>query len=193
MTSRERMVCAIRGRVPDRVPVSPWGFGRVEPDGDVGRELVARCDLWIGGGGGGFSFSGARLETETTTDGSVTTTVYHTPAGDLRSRRRATDVTSATIEFPCKSAADVEKLLSVPYEPLATDFSGFHETKTKYGEAGLVNLGCGNAVCWPATVLSPEDFCLLWADAPDVMVEMCRVASERLNAYIESACQAVCQ
>ena len=190
MTSRERMLCAIRGEQPDRVPVSPWGLGRVSPDSDVGRELIATCDVWLGGGGGGFSFTGTQLKAETITEDSVTTTVVHTPAGDLRARRQATDITSATIEFLCKDAADVEKLLSVPYEPVATDFSAFHAAKAKYGDAALVNMGCADAVCWPATVLSPEDFCLLWADAPDVMAEMCRVAAERLDAYIEAACQA---
>ncbi len=190
MTSRERMLCAIRGERPDRVPVAPWGFGHVDPDSDVGRELVHRCDLWIPGGGGGFSFSGTRLEAETVQEGSVTTTTYHTPAGDLRARRQVTDVTAATIEFPCKTAADVEALLSVPYEPLPTDFARFHDTKRKYGDEGLVYLDCMNAVCWPATVLSPEDFSLLWADAPDLMVAMTRAGSERLNAYTEAACRA---
>jgi len=184
------MLCAIRGGRPDRVPVSPWGFGRVDPESEVGREMVARCDMWIGGGAGGLSFSGARLASETITEGSITTTVYHTPGGELRSRRQATDVTSATIEFPCKGAADVEKLLSVPYEPVPTDFSRFHETKAEYGDEALVAMECPNAVCWPAETLSPQDFCLLWADAPELMVEMCRVGSERLNGYIEAACLA---
>ena len=61
MSSRERMLCAIRGERPDRVPVAPWGFGHVDPDSDVGRELVHRCDLWIPGGGGGSSVTGYRL------------------------------------------------------------------------------------------------------------------------------------
>ena len=190
MTSRERMLCAIRGEQPDRAPVSPWGFGRVDRESAVGRELVEKCDLWVGAGGGGFSFTGTELQADSSTEGSVTTTVYHTPGGDMRSRRQSTAITSATIEFPCKNATDVGKLLSVPYEPLPTDFSGFHEAKKKYGNDALVNMGCSDAVCWPATVLSPEDFCLLWADAPGVMAEMCRVGSERLNPYIEAACQA---
>lgn len=190
MTSRERMLCVLRGEMPDRVPVAPWGFGHVDRESAVGRELVARCDMWVPGGGGGFAFSGTRLETETVTEGSVTTTITHTPAGDLRSRRQTTDVTAATIEFPCKSAADVQALLAVPYEPVVPDFAPFHEAKRKYGDEALVNLGCGNAVCWAATVLSPADFALLWADAPDLMVEMTRVASERLDAFIEAACQA---
>ena len=190
MTSRERMLRAIRRQGPDRVPVAPWGLGRVDPESDVGRELIKRCDPWLSGGGGGFSFGGAKLEAETATEGSITTTVLHTPAGDLRSRRQVTDITAATTEFPCKTAADVEALLSVPYEPLATDFSRFHEAKRRFGDEGLVYLECMDAVCWPATVLSPEDFCLLWADAPGVMAEMTRIGSERLDAYIEAACQA---
>ena len=193
MTSRERMLCAIRGEAPDRVPVSPWGFGRIDPASELGRELVAKCDMWIDSGAA-FSFSGAKLASEsaaeTTPDGTITTTVYHTPAGDLRSRHKRTAVTSATIEFPCKGAADVEKLLSVPYEPLKADFAPFLEAKRKYAEEALVCLGCANAVCWPAGTLSPEDFCLLWADARELMVEMCRVGCERLNAFIEEACRA---
>lgn len=194
MTSRERMLCAARRGRPDRVPVSPWGFGRIPPESGLGRELVARCDMWVEAWGGGFSFSGARLASETTTettpDGTITTAVYHTPAGDLVSRHKRTAITSATIEFPCKTAADVEALLSVPYEPLATNFKPFHDARAKYGDDALVCMGVCDAVCWPATVLSPEDFCLLWADAPDLFVEMCRIASERLNAYVEAACRA---
>ncbi len=193
MTSRERMLCAAKGGRPDRVPVSPWGFGRTPPDSELGRELVARCDMWVDSGAA-FSFSGAKLAsetaTETTPDGTIATTIYHTPGGDLRARRQRTAITSATIEFPCKGAADVEKLLSVPYEPLVPDFKHFRETKAKYDEEALVCLGVANAVCWPAETLSPADFCLLWADAPDLFAEMCRVGCERLNAFVETACKA---
>ena len=35
------MVKAIKGERPDRLPVSPWGFGVVDPESDLGRELVA--------------------------------------------------------------------------------------------------------------------------------------------------------
>lgn len=195
LTSRERMLCAALGGRPDRVPVAPWGFGRIAPESSLGRELVARCDMWIEAGGGGFAFSGAKLTSETVReampDGStLTTTVYHTPGGELRSRHKRTAITSATIEFPCKTAADVERLLSVPYEPLVPDFARFHETRAKYGGEALVCMGVPDAVCWPATVLSPADFCLLWADAPDLFEEMCRLAAERLDAYIEAACKA---
>ncbi len=180
------MLCVLRGGEPDRVPVSPWGFGHVDPESDVGRDLTAACDLWIEAWCGGFHFSGAALDAETIVNGPVTTTVWHTPGGDLVSRRQKTDVTAATIEFPCKTADDVQALLSVPYEPLPTDFSRFHDTRRRYGDEALVCAGSLNAVCWPAETLSPEDFCLLWADAPDLMREMCRIGAERLLPYVEA-------
>jgi uroporphyrinogen-III decarboxylase len=38
-------------------------------------------------------------------------------------------------------------------------------------------------------MFSPEDFCLLWADAPEAMIELTRVANERLCAWVEKACR----
>ncbi|MFP4057294.1 MAG: uroporphyrinogen decarboxylase family protein [Candidatus Brocadiia bacterium] len=190
MSSRERMVRTLRGEGADRVPVAPWGFGRVDPDSRVGRELLATCDLWVEAPGGGFAFAGAGLESEATTRGSITETILHTPGGDLRSRRQAAETTSAVIEFPCKGAADVEKLLAVPYSPVPTDFSAFSRWRRRYDPQALVCLGVPNAVCWPAQSLSPQDFCLLWAEAPDLMVAMCQAAQERLEPYVEGACRA---
>jgi len=190
LTSRERMVKAIKGERPDRLPVSPWGFGVVDPESDLGRELVAACDMWLPAGGGGFSFFGARLERETVVEEGQTTIVFHTPGGDLTARRRSTDQTSAQVEFPCKGPDDVARLLAVPYEPTPLDLTRYFEMNRKYGEEGLVCLECPNAVCWPAETLSPEDFCLLWADHPELMIEMVRVASARVNDFIEKACRA---
>lgn len=42
MTSRRRMVAAIHHETVDRVPVAPWGLGRIPADSALGRELVAR-------------------------------------------------------------------------------------------------------------------------------------------------------
>jgi len=190
LTSRQRMLAAIRGERPDRVPVAPWGFGVVDREGPVGRRLVAACDMWLPAGGGGFSFFGARVERETIVEEGQRTVIFHTPSGDLRSLRRSTDKTSAQVEFPCKGPDDVAKLLAVPYEPTPMDLSRFFAMKERYGEEGLVCLECPNAVCWPAETLSPGDFCLLWADSPELMVEMVAAASARVNEFVEKACRA---
>jgi len=120
----------------------------------------------------------------------VTTTVIHTPRGDLVRRHRRTAITSATIEFPFKTPTDAEKFFSLPYEPPDINLEPYWQWRERVGEEALVLVGLSNAVCLPATWFSPEDFCYAWADAPDLLVELTALAAERLNVYVERLCQA---
>ncbi|MBI3945036.1 MAG: hypothetical protein HY321_03895 [Armatimonadetes bacterium] len=184
MTSRERLLAAIRGEPVDRVPVAPFGLGRVAPDSDIGRELIAKTDPFLTIGAGADPFLGSGVPITTTTEGGTTTTVIHTPKGDLVRRHRRTAVTTAQVEFPLKCPADAEKLLSLPYSPPAINLEPYRQWRERIGEEGLVMGDVGDAVCLPATWFSPEDFCLAWADAPDVLRALCAVASQRLLGYV---------
>lgn len=188
MTSRERILAAGRLERVDRVPVSPFGLGHLAKDGDVARELIARTDPFLSAGIGS-GFLGTRVDVESFSEGDTTTTVHHTPRGDLVLKRQRTDVTSATIEFPCKTADDIEKLLSIPFEPAEPNVAPFLELKRTLGEEGLALAGIGTAICFPATWFSPADFCLLWADAPDAMTALVNTAASRLNDFVHSACR----
>ncbi len=191
MTSRERLLTAIRHEKPDRVPVSPFGLGRVAPDSDMGRRLVTECDCFIEIGlGGGDPILGTAVQVTTEEQGDLTTYTYHTPAGELTRRHWRTSVTSATVEFPLKTAADIEKVLSVPYEAPEPDVTAFLKRKKALGEEALAMSGEGDAICFPATWFSPEDFCLCWADDPAAMENMVAVAAERLNRWVDKACAA---
>ena len=135
MTSRERMLTAIRHEQPDRVPVSPFGLGHLDPKGEAARRLISLTEPFINGPvPGGDPILGTAVEAASQQDGDVTITTYHTPAGDLVRRRRRTTVTSATIEFPLKTAADIEKVLSIPYEPPEPDVAPFLARKAEIGE-----------------------------------------------------------
>jgi uroporphyrinogen-III decarboxylase len=96
-------------------------------------------------------------------------------------------VTAATIEFPLKTADDIERILSIPYQAPEPDVAPFLARRAEIGEDALVMAGFGDAVCFPATYFSPEDFCLVWADDPDAMEHMVAVAAERLNRWVEKA------
>ncbi|MER3474868.1 MAG: hypothetical protein C4335_12790 [Armatimonadota bacterium] len=140
-------------------------------------------------------FIGSALPRESETIGNTTRTVYHTPGGDLIRIVTRTPVTSACTQFPCKNADDVLKLLSAPYEPPTEDtvqeaLRHFFSTRDWLGEEGMVLFELPDAICFPAEWLSPRDFCLLWADAPEVMEEMVRVGHERLLAFVERVCRA---
>jgi hypothetical protein len=190
MTSRERLLCAIAHEKPDRVPVGPFGLGRLDPKGKMAEELIDKTDPFIGGGIGGNALMGQLVKSESVKDGNDTVTTIFTPKGNLTQRYRRTDITGYTVEFPCKNADDVEKYMSIPFKPSEPDVTGFLARRDEIGEKGLVLAGIPDAICLPATILSPMDMCLLWADEPDLMIEVVQTVSDRLIEFIEKACKA---
>lgn len=190
MTSRERIECALECKTPDRVPVSPFGLGRLDPEAEFTWEFIRAVDPFISPGlGGGNVFLGTGVQIEHRREGDTTFVTYHTPAGNLRSVYRHTAQTTGHVEFPCKTADDAEKLLSIPYEAPDPDPTEFFRWCDRVGDEGLCLAGIGSALCWAAEMFSPENFCLLWADAPDTLIEMTRVANERLCTWVERACR----
>ncbi len=175
--------------------MAPQHFGRIPRDSPLALRLVRETDIMLYAGWACDCFIGYALPRQSETLGNSTRTVYHTPAGDLTRVVTRTEVTSACTEFPCKTAEDVQKLLSAPYEPptehaVAESLNHFFQTKRWLGEEGIVLFELPDAICFPAEYLCPEDFCLLWADAPDLMEEMVRVGNERLLAFVERILQA---
>ncbi len=190
MTSRERLLVAMHGGTPDRVPVAPFTMGRISPDTPIGQDLIRETDplVDVGSGADPFLGSAATAHREDTPD--ETKLTYETPLGPLTRRIRRTAITSATVEFPFKSLEDVERYLSIPYEPPRVDLSAYRSWKERMGDDGLVLVALGNAVCVPADWFSPADFALAWAEAPELMVKLVATASERLIAYVERLCAA---
>ncbi|HHW09145.1 MAG TPA: hypothetical protein GXX29_04140 [Firmicutes bacterium] len=188
MTSRERLLTAIKRGKPDRVPVAPWGFGALNPQSDLVKELLAKTDPFISVSIGN-PFGNANAEYEVRKEGNDTVTILHTPHGDLVERLRKSEVASCRVEFLCKNADDVHKYLSIPFKPVEPNLDRFHAWRAEVKDEALVVAGTMNAVCLPATILSPEDFCLLWADEPDLMIELTKVAFERLMIFTEKACR----
>jgi len=141
-------------------------------------------------GGGGDPFLGARVPAESHTDGDSTTTVLHTPTGDLRTVHRRTSVTSATVEFYCRNADDLAKVMSLPYEEPPISLSDYFAWEERAGDEALTLVGVADAICWPAALLSPEDFCFCWADSPEQMVALTNLGHQRLMRYVERLCEA---
>ncbi len=189
MTSRERLLAAIKNEPVDRVPVGPFGLGHLNPDDPFTWDFIQRTDPFISPGAGGDAIGGGnrRVTTEERTDATVMT--LHTPKGPLTRVHQRTNITSAVVEFYCKNHTDVETVLAMPYEPPELDISQYNDWRERVGEEALVIVGVGDGICFPADYLSPEDFCLLWLDAPDLMREMTRVGAERLNDYVTRVCE----
>ncbi len=189
MTSRQRLFASLHGERPDRVPVSPFGLGHLDPDGPAAAELIARTDPFLTIGLGGNVFAGTAVEVVSRQEGAEIITRIQTPAGQLVQRDRRTEITRSTVEFPCKNADDVEAYLSIPFVPAVPRVDGFLKRRGELGEEALLLAGIGDAICFPATILSPEDMCLLWMDAPDLLRACVAAAHSRLMEYVDAACR----
>ncbi len=155
---------------------------------------MEKTDITVYAGGGVDPFIGNSFAVESRTEGDITVTVYYSPKGKFQRVTQRTKITSACVDFPCKTPDDAERLLSVPYIPPTEEqikeaARRFISEKDWLGDEGVVMYGLGDAICFPATWLSPEDFCLLWADAPDLMAEMVKIANERLLPFVDGLCR----
>jgi len=189
MTSRQRLLAAMRLETPDRVPVGPFGLGRLDPKGPTAAELIAKTDPIIDVGSGADPFLGAGVSVEHTQRGDTTITVIHTPKGPLTQRYRRTAATGSLVEFPLKTPEDAERLLSIPYQAPEPNLSEFWHWRERIGEEGLVMVCIGTPVCLPASWFSPQDFCLMWADDPALIERLTAIAAERLLDYTRRLCE----
>ncbi len=190
MTSRQRMLAALCHEEPDRVPVAPWGLGRLAPDGAVAAELIARTDPWLEVGAGCNIVGGAAFPAETRREGDRSIQIVHAADRDLRAVRTTTAQTTAATEHLCKSVADVEALLAIPWVRPRIDVEAFAAHRARVGEDGLAVMGIPDGLCYPNDMLGTELASLLWASQPEVIARMVQVAADRAYDLLDEACSA---
>lgn len=187
MTSRERLLRAIKKEAVDRIPVSPWGLGRLDPESEIARQLIAKTDILLEVPLGVDPFWGEYAhQIEQVGEGIFR---LSTPLGEFAWRVERTDITQAMVVFPFKSPEDAERFLSLPYKKPLPSPAHFHKLREWLEENGLVLMGIPNGVCLPASFFSPEDFCLQWALNPSLITKLTEVGTERVIAMVEELCK----
>ena len=180
MTSRERLLSAITGKPTDRVPISTYelvghnsqAFENNEPSYkklmDTIREKTDCVCMWdlksnhtVARSSFPVTMEINHKKGENYTDMSLR---LHTPKGDLTSAYRVYDNvhTAWTYEHWCKSTEDVDKLLSVPYEPVTYDDSDYDRIRAEVGERGIIMAGASDPADCTIPMMRFED-ALVWA------------------------------
>lgn len=186
-TGRRRLMTALCGGTPDRVPINTYemagrdslcwynnqpsycglmNFIRAHTDCITNWNPRPATDRYTCEER--FLCSDHPVEIEDRTDSAGqferTTRICRTPKGDLRSVSQvAADVyTTWPVEHWCKNIADVDKALSVPYEPARYDASDLPRVRTELGEHGLVMATIGDPAYLAADLMSFQDY-LMWA------------------------------
>lgn len=108
----------------------------------------------------------ADVETERVhgTDRVITRRTLHTPRGDLTSESVVFDNlhTVWRTEHWCKSLDDVDRILSVPFEPVQYDFSDLERIEREVGDRGIIMSSVFDALGWVYDLMEFGQF-LVWA------------------------------
>jgi hypothetical protein len=133
----------------------------------------------------------ARVESTTVLESSseVTRTVVHTPYGPLYQESRLDSGTSAhwQIRHLLKSIADLDKLLTIPYEPAAPNLDSYLEAGQRLGDGGLMMTDLSTPVGFLASYASPENLAYWIATDLDALVRFLDVIFEREYRFLEEA------
>ena len=174
----------------DRIPVAPFGLAALSRDSAIVKEMIEKTDPFLEAGAAPGPFWGANCKISNTQEGDTTTTVIETPLGDLTMKHRTTHVTTARVAHAFKTPEDANKFLALEYVGQDVDVSHFLALKKDIGDDGLVLCPIPDAICLPADMLNPQDFCLWWADYPDLMIDLTNTAAKRLNDWVVKLCRA---
>ncbi len=199
MTSRQRLLTALRGGVPDRVPIWGWGIhpwlGEVHPSiQPVVDAYLERADIlhWWGVGSGVFLSASdevtvrseqrpsshpdfrEHVTTYTTPRGELTEVNYVSPAGKPGYRRK----------YLLESDEDVDRLLSIPYVPVQPDCSGFFTLQRELGERGQVMVsGPADPMYAVNNLIGSERFAVWSIEQRGLIDSLIAEFSRRVNAW----------
>ncbi len=204
-TSRRRLQTALAGGMADRVPINTYELaGRNSLDWynnqpsyrrlmDYIREHTDCITNWNPRTATDrytceerFLCSDYPIEIESNTEkftqGERTTRICHTPKGDLScvAQTNADVYTTWQVEHWCKNTTDVDKALSVPYQPAIYDASDLARVRAELGEHGLVMASVGDPAYMAADLMSFQDY-MMWAfEENDHFARTVAIVAERV-------------
>lgn len=200
LTSRERIMRIFKNQEIDRPSLKLWGatmgLQMMHPDyqqiQDMAMELT---DIYDGFGCSIEPICGANRhlwETEIfDTDNPLWKdhrTTLHTPMGDLYQIARISTIGEPgyTIRYMVQDEEDLEKLLSVPYEPTHfTAFDAFEVRKAQLGERGVVMLGLPHAGYALQMRTGSENLAYFSVDCREMVDEAISRYAQRILDYVK--------
>ncbi len=206
MTSRERLMAAMRREEPDRMPIYIRGVGVTSPNWrETLRhpsylplyEVVEKyCDWEHGWGGGSGVFLSAtdqvRSYSETRPskdeDFVIHERVLETPKGPLRTASFSSTKGKPGMadEYYIKDREDAEKFLSIPYVPLKPDVSSFFSENRRIGDRGIVIVSLGaDPIYWIQQIMGSELLAIWSIEERELLTEMVEMMFQRCYDFVK--------
>ena len=202
LTSKERLWRIFKNQEYDRPSLKLWGSWKCTGDlSNIAAEyrevamLASETTDLFGGVGSPFNIYYGKSDKMPVTGEVKPTdsplwndhiTTYHTSRGDLRTIYRASTIGEPgyTVEYAVKEEADLEKLLSMPYEPypFSCDYENALETM---GDSGIVTVNIDHAAYALQRMTGSENLALFSVDCRETVHELISAYSERLQTHVK--------
>lgn len=213
LTSRERLLKVLKGELPDRVPINTLELQGWKADDwynkqpkykelmDFIREHTDGINFWypytgqrIGDADRGLgrlltSTKEVKEEIKSWRKGEDTYTeiVIKTPKGDLKMVERANDSINTVwvIEHFVKDLSDIDKILSVPYEPYCPDTSSLADAQKEIGDKGIITADIGDPLIYIFDLFDFSDFLVFALTENKLMHQLLEMYQERIYNYLK--------
>jgi len=203
MTSKQRLLTALEGKKPDRVPVQIYGTMGYRPEiidltpnhKKLAEVAMEKCDLNYAWGPEQdifyyrFLSSATEVEEESAPEGTgeVVTHRIKTPDGELSQITYRDAENLAHTRFRktfVQSKDDLDKILSIPYEQLLPEYKSYFEFEKWVGDKGIVINDFPDAMAVLAALFDPEDLSFFCIEHESKVIRFLEVMSERINDYL---------
>ena len=202
LTSHERIMRLFQNKEVDRPALKLWGAGlpgavkHLHPAYDpVGKLASEVSDLFVSASFPFDMYVGRNRKKYTEvwdTDTKDPTrrdrhTVFHTPKGNLHSIERISTVgePAYTMEYMIKEPEDIEKLLSMTYEPYPVERNQYDAAVARMGDRGVVMVGIDHAGYAMHRLIGSENLAYFSVDCREELHRLTETFSARLTAHVK--------
>jgi len=206
LTSRERLTRIHENKEVDRPALKLWGFSPgMKPLTEAYRPVLDAAmkytDLVLSGGSP-FNFLAGRFHRDIVISHEDHPTssplwcdsvkVIRTPKGDLTTTHRYSTVGEPgyTMDYLIKEPGDIDRLLSLPYEPRPVEMDSYYEADRTAGDRGLALFNIEHAGYGLQNLCGSETISYLKADAPEKVDEILSVFASRLYNHVKAVLDA---
>lgn len=180
ISSRERLLKTLRHEQTDRVPISTyelvgWNENAWEnKEQSYGRLMDAirentDCIYMLNPGNRVIPNTGSSEKTWKEGASTFTKSVFHTSNGDLESLHRIDDDihTTWTLKHLLEDLSDIDKYLSLPYNPPDLEMDSFFNEQSKLGDRGVMMITLDDPICLGAELFEMSKFLIFAITEPE--------------------------
>jgi len=195
MTVRQRLLAALALKEPDRLPITLYGVYPYSHDDwryqrpsyrpllDFAREQTDPFCLW--NVEHPEFYTNVPIRTRTLEGGAFAERTVETPLGPISTITNTSPATQWTRKHYCQNQEDIDRFMSIRYEPARPDLTPALELERSVGEKALMYIGLLDPIAIVGDLFEPEDFAIRCITETATIKKMIEKVSEHVCDYVQ--------